>query len=94
VFHVGLLRKYTPKPGTIRPPLPVILEEGTEFEVEDIVRHNTIGKGKNKQLWYEVKWVGYDQDYNTWEPAAHLKNAPLVVERYWATHKATQRTED
>jgi hypothetical protein len=84
VFHVGLLRKYSPKPGTIRPPLPVILEEGTEFEVEEVVNHKTVGQGRNQQIWYEVKWVGYDQDYNTWEPAAHLKNAPDVVKRYYA----------
>jgi len=90
VFHVSLLRKYKPKPGVVRPPLPVILEDGTEFEIEKIVDHNTVGVGRNKELWYKVKWVGYDEDYDTWEPASHLKNAPLAVKEYWTkvnTHR-------
>jgi len=90
-FHVSLLRKYEPKPGTVRPPLPVILEEGTEFEVERIVDHNTVGRGKNKQIWYHVKWLGYDSDYNTWEPANHLKNSPLIVQEYWSKVNSHQK---
>ena len=31
---------------------------------------------------YLIKWKGYDANYNTWEPAKHLKNAPDIIEEW------------
>jgi len=82
-FHVSLLKPYRSPPGTVRPPKPIVLDDATEFEVESILDHATVGKGKKKEIWYQVKWLGYGDDYNTWEPASNLKNSPLILQEYW-----------
>ena len=39
--------------------------------------------GKTRRVtWYKVRWKGYGDPYDTWEPETHLKNAPEVVEAW------------
>ena len=40
----------------------------TEFVVEEIRR--TRGKGARKELY--IKWLGYPESFNTWEPASNI----------------------
>ena len=47
------------------------------YEVERIVAHK-IEKGT---LRYLVKWVGYDDKENTWEPEQNLR-CPRIVREY------------
>jgi len=35
-----------------------------------------------KELRYFVKWKGYAEDENTWEPTEGMKNAQEEVERF------------
>jgi len=66
VFHISLLEPAStdPLPGQIQPPLPlVIIEHEPEWEVEEILYSQIVGK----TLQYVARWVGYDQP--TWEPA-------------------------
>ena len=53
-------------------------EEKEEYIVEKIVDHRTNKKGK---LEYFLKWKGFPDDQNTWEPANHL-NAPAMIKEY------------
>ncbi|KAJ9519286.1 hypothetical protein QJQ45_023083, partial [Haematococcus lacustris] len=39
-----------------------------------------------KRMEYLVKWTGYDDTYNTWEPEAMLAGAPQILARYKAVH--------
>ncbi|KAJ9512384.1 hypothetical protein QJQ45_012998 [Haematococcus lacustris] len=39
-----------------------------------------------KRMEYLVKWTGYDDTYNTWEPEAMLAGAPQILSRYKAVH--------
>ena len=55
---------------------PVVQDE--EFEVECICGH----KREGCQWKVEVKWVGYEEASNTWEPLNNLQNAPQEVEEY------------
>ena len=48
------------------------------YEVEKIVAHKII-KGN---IFYLVKWVGWDDADNTWEPEENLLRCPLVVSEY------------
>lgn len=68
---------------------PVIRDEPTpepkvkpkkqqSYEVEKIVAHKII-KGS---IFYLVKWVGWDDADNTWEPEENLLRCPLVVSEY------------
>ncbi|KAL5512840.1 hypothetical protein ACEPAH_3238 [Sanghuangporus vaninii] len=80
VFYAGLLIPYReckdPAQRT-RPPPEVIAGE-TEYEVEAI---REIRKRHNK--WeYQVKWLGYPEEENTWEPVEGLRNAPEILREY------------
>ena len=57
-----------------------------EWEVEKIVACEVVTKGKPpkqwEQTWYKVRWKGYTESFDTWEPAEHLKNAQEVVDAW------------
>lgn len=50
-----------------------------EFEVEEILQ----AKDENGVQWYLVKWRGYPDDNNSWEPEGHLKNATDAIRKFW-----------
>jgi hypothetical protein len=61
-----------------------------EYEVEAILNHRlVVAKGKTKakptDYWFKVKWAGFSEEENSWEPYSALKNlAPL--EEYLLQH--------
>jgi len=63
-------------------------EEEVEFTVEKILNHRVNKKGKKE---YFLKWKGFTDEDNTWEPAANL-NCEDLVEIYEA-HIAKQDKE-
>ena len=60
-------------------------EEDQEYEVEAILDHRGIRK---KQ--YLVKWKGFDEDANTWEPPENLVGAASLLREYWEKYEAEQ----
>ena len=60
-------------------PIQVSKERDEEYEVDYIVASCIY----RCQLQYLVHWKGYEEHECTWEPASHVKNAPLVVERFY-----------
>ena len=54
-----------------------------EYEVERIVKHRNTHKG----IQFLVKWKGYDDTENTWEPAENLEHAQELVDEYWQRKK-------
>jgi hypothetical protein len=87
VFHVSLLLPYNPALGTPVPPLPDLIDDHTEFEVDDILDHHEEGTGRKKQYYYQVKWSGYGPEFNTWEPASNLEKASEIIAQYWSKLK-------
>ncbi|RFU74948.1 chromo domain [Trichoderma arundinaceum] len=51
-----------------------------EWEVEEIV-DSRIDQG-TLQHWFKVKWKGYTNKDNTWEPKTNLTNCKTLVEKY------------
>jgi len=52
-------------------------DEEEHYEVEKILQsHLTPNK---KGIQYLVKWLGYPDSKNSWEPASNLKNSPDLV---------------
>ena len=82
VFHASLLTPYreTDQHGAnhTRPP-PDLVDGEEEFEVEAIVNHRH--HGRNRQLQYLIKWKGYPDADNSWEPAEQIF-APELITRY------------
>ncbi|KAF9429299.1 Eukaryotic translation initiation factor 2 subunit 3 [Entomortierella beljakovae] len=51
-----------------------------EFEVEAIVGIRDIKPGESPQFF--VKWVGYSDEHNTWEPMENLENCKEILKSY------------
>jgi hypothetical protein len=57
-----------------------------EYEVESILEHRPAGpkrqaKVKPSDYWFKVKWAGFSEEENSWEPYSELKNL-LPLEEY------------
>ena len=69
IFHISLLeRAKTTAPLATQ--VELADEEGTEYEVESILDFKRVS-GKPHYL---VKWKGYSDEENTWEPTQNLRN--------------------
>ena len=82
--HVSRLKRYISSDPNIRPvpvlPDPVIIEGEKYYHVEQILDHRTRGRSPNTRIEYLVKWKGYDDSNNTWEPAQNLTQD--LIEQY------------
>ena len=64
------------------PPAPVWTNRaGTSYIVQSIVKHRPSSDGTSWE--YEVKWEGWDEKDNTWEPEENMAKAKEMVEQYW-----------
>jgi len=55
-----------------------------EFEVAEILTHKPQGRRKtDPKVKLLVRWEGYKDEHNTWEPYKNLKNAPDALKEYW-----------
>ena len=59
------------------------LEEG-EYNMEKIVADRLVG-GKKEYL---VKWAGYEEKHNSWEPVEHLANVVAEIAEYHRVKEA------
>jgi hypothetical protein len=95
VFHVSLLKlwsgPYTPEPLTVQ------VEGFPEYEVEQILSHRIQTRGRGRpQTMFLVKWKGFGDEHNTWEPEAnltadgHYRNTKLT--QYWQSLTITTST--
>src|SRR5579863_1737655 len=87
VFHASLLTPYIETdshgPNYSRPP-PDLISGEAEYEVEQIRSHRR--HGRRKQLQYLLKWKGYLESDNTWEPADQV-HAPDLIKAYHQRHR-------
>jgi transposase InsO family protein len=82
-YHVSP-DNFSGRPDSGPPPLPDIVNDIPEFEVEKIIDHKT---SRRDDILYLVKWRGYAAHDNTWEPTEHLGNAAEAIKAYWASAK-------
>lgn len=55
-----------------------------EYEVEKIIDHLV---GKKKRIWYLVKWKGWSEKYNTYEPVENLTQCNYLLMKYFENNK-------
>ena len=87
VFHIGLLE---PTDNPPKEQEPIEIHEETQepmWEVEEILDHKETRSGTR----YLVKWKGYENEENTWEPATHFSD-PHMVQSYHQ-RKQSQTTD-
>jgi hypothetical protein len=80
VFHVYLLRKYIDGGRVQPPPLPEIVAGEPEYHVEKVLAHRLVGRN----MEFLIKWKGYAQKHNSWEPAVAIFNCENLVNEYWS----------
>jgi hypothetical protein len=84
VFHASLLTPYieTVEHGEnySRPP-PDMIKGEEQYEVEAVRAH----RRHRRKLQYLIKWKGYPESDNIWEPVDNVQ-APLLIRKYHETH--------
>jgi hypothetical protein len=79
IFHMSLLRPYKEMEqkgaNYMRPP-PDIVQGESEYKVEAIINHRC--HGRKQELQYLLKWKGYPDADNTWEPADQVHVLTLM----------------
>ncbi|SGY45109.1 BQ5605_C001g00247 [Microbotryum silenes-dioicae] len=88
VFHASKLRRWVKNDGVVFPgreatePAAIIVQGNEEWEVKRIVDE----KGKGSRKRFLVKWKGWADSDNTWEPCSHLEDTAALEE--WERGKA------
>jgi Chromo (CHRromatin Organisation MOdifier) domain len=80
VFHASLLTPYHEMAehgvNYMRPPQELI-EDAEEYQVEAIINYHLYGN--KRHLQYLIKWKGYPDSDNTWEPADQVHMPALIM---------------
>ena len=71
-------------------PPPDLIEGEPEYEVEQILSSRRVG-WKKKALQYLLRWKGYSQAYDSWEPASQV-HAPRLIEEFYDKNPLAIRT--
>jgi len=90
VFHVDRLSRWQQNEVHGReppPPDPIEIGDDLEYEVETI--HDS--RKYRNQHQYLVKWKGYDEGHNSWEPARNLTHCAELVHAFHQAHPAAPR---
>ena len=62
----------------------------TEYEVEKILDFKL---SKNKKKLFLVKWKGYNEEYNSWEPEENLTNAKQILKKFLSKPKIIKKKD-
>ena len=81
VFHVSLFKEYKAGPNALKPPPAPQVVDGIPFFKVDKILSLRDRKEKRKTITeYLIKWEGYDDTHNSWEPEANL--TPDLIKKY------------
>ena len=80
VFHVSLLKTYHAGTNVIpvAPPEPLVEDGIPMYSVEKILSTRIRRVGKRRVQEFLIKWIGYDDAHNSWEPRVNLTDDLLV----------------
>ena len=90
VFHVDRLSPYRGNKVnglTPPPPEPVTIEGKEEYKVDHIRDSKLFGR----TLKYLMRWKGYGEGEDTWEPASNLAHAQDLVKVFHSNHPGAPR---
>jgi hypothetical protein len=79
VFHISLLEPANP--NIPQNPAPKIYPDSQELENE-IEKVLNIRKTRKRLQWL-VKWLGYRNEHNTWEPKQNLTHCEKAVREFY-----------
>ena len=70
-------------------PVDIARAEQNEFLVENILEHRHDGSKRRTCYEFLVKWAGYDNSDNTWEPWEYVRDNKQLI-KYLYTHNLRQ----
>ena len=85
VYHVTDMKPFLFNPA-LTDPLDVSHRDYLEYFVESIIEHRGNNKSRKTDLQFLVKWKGYEDDHNSWEPYANLREV-AVLHEYLKVHR-------
>jgi len=92
VFHVSLLKPYSPDPHHSPPPPPDVVDGELEYTVDRVLDHRDKRQGRRSVREYLIRWAGYGPEHNTWEPQSNMAGAKEAIAEYWALMTRKQET--
>ena len=87
-FHVSLLEPYRMRLG-VEPPEPIDIDGDEEWEVDEILAERT----RNRKKQYYVRWAGFSEAHDSWEPEQNLENAQDAIKRFKEGNKMMWTSE-
>ena len=78
-YHVTDMKPFHFDP-LLTNPIDVARKDHLEFFVESILQHKGSKGSKRTQFHFLIKWAGYDDDKNTWEPYANIRDMKICHE--------------
>lgn len=89
VFHVSLLKPYH-RDGRVEPLRPPeLIDDEPEWEVDWILEHRLVKRGRKNKVEYLIKFVGYGPEHNLWQD--DMSNCADSVDDYWAIKPESER---
>jgi hypothetical protein len=87
VFNIDRLKLFRTSSGefadrSLVPLLPHEIDSEFEYEVEDIIGHQWVGREPNRRIEYLVLWAGYPLSDASYQTEGDLKNATEIVREY------------
>jgi hypothetical protein len=77
-YHVSRLRVFLYDERTCTPLQAAIADTLDEFVVERVMRMRGNTRGKRTELSFLVRWAGYGEADDTWEPWEHCRDSQAV----------------
>ena len=92
-FHAALLSPYKEMEehrANFTEPPPDLIDDHKEYEVKEVLDTRLYGWWKKHQ--YLIKWKGYTDAHNSWEPEENV-NAPELVKEFHQQASARTRLQ-
>jgi hypothetical protein len=83
VFHVSLLKQH--RPDGREPPPPIEIDGDEYFEIERVLDHRIVKRGRSSKREYLIRWEGYTAEHDTWEPESNIAESANgdTLRNYW-----------
>jgi len=89
VFHVSLLKRFDSDGRTPPPPPADLIADEPEWDVERILDHRLVKRGRKTKVEYLITFLGYGPEHNLWSD--DMEHCEQTVKDYWASKPESER---